>query len=98
MVCSFVMKIYTPRKYGHPEVPIFVGIAAIYSWAEFYCLCGMPIAIHVGIVYIHSYNEQNIAVCIGCLSSQRNAYIYCENRHPDAYIYVNIGIGVPIFT
>ena len=21
-----------------------------------------------------------------------------KNRHPDAYIYVNIGIGVPIFT
>ena len=27
-----------------------------------------------------------------------DAYIYCENGHPDAYIYVNIGIGVPIFT
>ena len=49
-------------------------------------------------VYTHSYNGQNIAVCIGCLFSQWDAYIYCKNRHPDAYIYVNIGIGVPIFT
>ena len=47
-------------------------------------------------VYTHSYNGQNIAVCIGCLFSQRDAHIYCENRHPDAYIYVNIGIGMPI--
>ena len=30
--------------------------------------------------------------------SQRDAHIYCENGHPDAYIYVNIVIGVPIFT
>ena len=49
-------------------------------------------------VYTHSYNGQNIAVCIGCLFSQRDAHTYCENRHPDAYIYVKIGIGVPIFT
>ena len=32
--------------------------------------------IHVGIVYTHSYNRQYIAVCIGCLFSQRDAHIY----------------------
>ena len=48
-------------------------------------------------VYTHSYKGQNIVVCKGCLFSQRDAYIYCEIGHPDAYIYVNIGIGVPIF-
>ena len=35
---------------------------------------------------------------MGCLFSQWDAHIHCENRHPDAYSYVNIGIGVPIFT
>ena len=34
---------------------------------------------------------------MGCLFSQRDAHIYCEIGHPNAYIYVNIGIGVPIF-
>ena len=34
---------------------------------------------------------------MGCLFSQQDAHIYCENRHLDAYIYVNIAIGVPIF-
>ena len=28
----------------------------------------------------------------------RDAHIYCEDGHPDVYIYVNIVIGVPIFT
>ena len=37
-------------------------------------------------------------VCMGCLFSQRDAHIYCENGHLDAYIHVNIGIGMPIFT
>ena len=37
-------------------------------------------------------------VCMGCLFSQRDAHIYCENGHPHAYIRVNIGIGMPIFT
>ena len=31
---------------------------------------------------------------MGCLFSQRDAHIYCENWHPDAYSYVNIGIGM----
>ena len=33
-----------------------------------------------------------------CLFSQRDAHIYCENRHPGARIYVKIGIGMPIVT
>ena len=35
---------------------------------------------------------------MGCLFSQRDARIYCENGHPGASIYVNIGIEMPIFT
>ena len=30
---------------------------------------------------------------MGCLFLQRDAHIYCENGHPGASIYVNIGIG-----
>ena len=33
---------------------------------------------------------------MGCLFSQRDAHIYCENGHLDAYIHVSNGIGLPI--
>ena len=48
--------------------------------------------------YTHCLNGQNFIVCMGCLFSQRDTHIYCENGHLDAYIHVNIGIGMPIFT
>ena len=71
-------------------------MTAIYSWAEFYCLCAGPFLRRN---YLHSVKKGKILqfARIGCLFSQQDAHIYCEYRHPDAYIYVNIGIGVPIF-
>ena len=33
---------------------------------------------------------------MGCLFSLGDACIYCETGHPDAYIHVNIGIGMLI--
>ena len=40
-------------------------------------------------------NRQNFTVCMGCVFSQRDVHIYCENGHPDAYIHVSIGTGCP---
>ena len=33
----------------------------------------------------------------GCLFSQQDAHIHCENGYLDAYVHVNVGIGMPIF-
>ena len=34
---------------------------------------------------------------MGCLFSQQDAHIYWENGYLDAYVHVNVGIGMPIF-
>ena len=72
------------------EMPIFTGIPVptgkISVFAFFYI--GMPTLI-VRIVKI---------LCMGCLFSKQDAHIYCENGHQDAYVFVHIGIGMPICT
>ena len=53
---EYVYKAYFTQVYRNPDVYIYVkgftvcirclfyiGITAIYSWEEFYCLCGVPI-------------------------------------------------------
>ena len=60
-------------------------------------------------IFSHSTHRQNsnvcmgyligkFTVCMGCVLSQRDGHIYCENGHPGAYIHVNMGIGMSIFT
>ena len=91
------MSIFTwkvlPRKHEMPILHrdncyILMGRILLFVWdAHFY----------VGMCTLIVKTGKISVVCMGCLFSQRDAHIYCENRHPDAYIYVNIGIGVPIF-
>ena len=55
--------------------------------------------IHVGMsTLIVTTGKISLFALDAYIFSQRDAHIYCENGHPDAYIYVNIVIGVPIFT
>ena len=59
----------------------------MFAWDAFFYI-GMPTLI-VRIVKI---------LCMGCLFSKQDAHIYCENGHQDAYVFVHIGIGMPICT
>ena len=67
-----------------------------YPQAKSQCLHGMP-SFYVGMPIL-IVRMGKFIVCTGCLFSQRDAHIYCENGHPHAYIHVDIGIGMPIFT
>ena len=69
-------------------IPVLTGKISPFTWdAHFYIRT--PILI---------VKWENFNVCMGCPLSQQDAHIYCENGHPDAYIYVNIGIGMLIST
>ena len=76
-----------------PEYYYYIGIVAtaIRAWLISFAL---DTSFHIGM----SILIVTFTVCMGCLFSQRDAHIHCENGHPDAYSYVNIGIGMPIFT
>ena len=55
---------------------VLTGKIPLFAWDTYFYI-GTPV-----------YALKNFTVCMGCLFSQRDAHIYCENGHPDAYIHV----------
>ena len=59
------------------------------SQAKFHCLHVWDAYFYIGTPTLFVKR----GICMGCLFSQRDAHIYCENGHPGC-----VFLGMPIFT